>query len=226
MVKKQRTLPQNLEESFIGMIIEEVDGEKEKEPETRYGKGYAPDVASPRTFQWIKDAGKEIFDIFGLQPYMIKDFHVYNSQKKRHWDRLAPDEELGNYFSTDVAQAVMERQDDDFDDEDIYIWIHDKFQDETGPLMDTRNPTMYNDVSEDWMITKKQEEIINDICIDARQWYQLLPLERRLNRLNKKSYAAHLVRRFIRKRAKWPERFLGPPPRGQKDELIVRRWEI
>src|SRR5690349_4193488 len=126
MVKKQRTLPQKFEESFTGMIIEEIGEDKEKEPEINYGEGYAPDIASPETFQWIEDAGKEIFDIFGMEPYMIKDFNVYNSQKKRHWDRLAPDEELGNYLSTDVAQAVMEGQEDRYDIEDIYIWINDK----------------------------------------------------------------------------------------------------
>ena len=54
MVKKQRTLPQNLEETFTGMIIEEIDEDKEEEPEINYGKGYAPDVATPETFQWIE----------------------------------------------------------------------------------------------------------------------------------------------------------------------------
>ena len=62
--------------------------------------------------------------------------------------------------------------------------------------MDIRNPMIYTDVEEDWLVTDKQEKIIADICIDARHWYQTLPLEMRFNRLNKTSYVANLIRRY------------------------------
>ena len=187
-------------------------------------KEYVRDNAKPEYFQWIHDAGRELFDVFGGNAELIKNFKVYQSKKNRDWENIAPDNQLGKDYHVDTLQSIMERQDEDLTDDDVYLMIGEFFHEEVGDLVDMRNPMFYDNVDEDWVVSLAQEKKIVDICIDARNWYRSLPLERRLQRLDKSSYAANLVRRYARNRADWPERFIGPGPENSRDDLFVMQW--
>src|SRR5688572_22752952 len=178
MVKTRKEL---LEEENVNEILRDLmtsnfdeDGQL-----VRYDtEGHDPDMAKPELFQWIQDAGKEVFNTFGNNPTSLKDFTVYKVGKPYDWDKIVPDHLLGNDYWANLGQAIMERQEEYYSTDNLYIWINENFRKVTGPLFDESHVVHDMDHG-DWEISDDQEKKIDQICMNARAWYQSLPLKRR-----------------------------------------------
>jgi hypothetical protein len=212
----QQNIGKLLEEEYKKNIQRKNMEKLKKEFNEEIKKGYAPAMAEPKLYQYARDYGYELSIKYGSDCEPLLEPKIPKAKVRRDWNKISPhDKVLTNRFHQ-VTQAIMCRQEKDLDDNDYYLWATKVIpKEELGNM--NHMSIIDDDSDEEWIVSSKQEEMINDAKNDARRWYHSQSLETRLKRLNKDTYAAHCVRRWAHGRAEWPKNYVGPKPSNMQE---------